>query len=381
MLVSLVTILGACNQSSSGEENGKKTKAYEFGLVMPQTGSSASFGNDQVTAALWAVDDINKNGGIDGVPLKALVEDSQADPKRAITGYQKVVSVDKAPLVVTAWSSVVKALSPLSEQNKTLMFSVGANDPKIKELGKFTRTTYPLADIDITAMAKYSYDVLGKRKAAVIYISNDTGKYAADIYKKVFEASGGEVVAFESHEPDKLEFSAQISKIKNANPDVIHIQSLVGETPQIISQIREKGINAQITTYSTAENPELVKQAGDAAEGVIYTSLAPDLTKPEVKEFFDRWNKEEGRMPNGAPYTEYLYDIPYMVKAIIEKLNEQGKPITGENALAALNDLGSITTPLTGETIFNKDGSVSKPVYIKKIEKGQFVLVDTIEAK
>ncbi|MDB5055043.1 MAG: extracellular ligand-binding receptor [Bacilli bacterium] len=379
-------ILSACGTSSSGTStqtpNGSKPSGYEFGLVMPMTGSSATFGNDQVKGALMGIEDLNKEGGIGGVPLKAITEDSQADPKRAITAYQKVVSLDKVSFLVTAWSSVVKAIAPMAEQDKVLTFSIGANDPKIKELGKFTRTAYPLADVDIKALAEYTHNTLGKKTAAIIYIANDTGKFAAEIYKKTFEAAGGKVVAYESHEPDKLEFAAQLSKIKQAHPDVVHIQSLVGETPEIILQAREMGINALLTSYSAAENSELLKKAGKAAEGLIYTSLAPEPeTNPKIQQYLDRWQKEEGRAPNGAPYTEYLYDTPYLIKAIIEQLNKTGKEVNGVNALAALNELGSVDLPLTGKIIFNKDGSVSKPVYIKKIQDGQFKLVDTIKVK
>lgn len=370
------------NASESAAGGVEKPDEYQFGLIMPMTGSNATFGNDQVKGALWGVEDVNAAGGIDGVPIKAITEDSQADPKRAITAYQKVTNVDKVPIVVTAWSAVVKAVAPMAEQEKTLTFSIGANDPKIKELGNYTRTAYPLADVDITALANYTYEKLGKKKAAVIYIANDSGKFAADLYKETFEAAGGKVVAFESHEPEKLDFAAQLSKIKQANPDVIHIQSLVGETPQIVLQARERGIDALLTSYSAAENVELLKKAGTAAEGLIYTNLAatPELN-PKMQVYLDRWETEEGRLPNGAQYTYYLYDTAFLLKAVIEEVNRSGKALTGENALQALKDLGSIDLPLTGKIIFNEDGSVSKPVYIKKIENGEFKLVEILEVK
>ena len=70
-----------------------------------------------------------------------------------------------------------------------------------------------------------------------------------------------------------------------------------------------------------AYNPKLVQQLGAAAEGVIATSLAPGVDDSDaVKTYVARWTKEVGREPNGLPYTQYLYDAPYLIAAVLKSL-------------------------------------------------------------
>src|SRR5262245_37750819 len=161
-----------------------------FGLAMPLTGSQALYGQDQVKAAEWAVGEINKAGGINGKKLEMLVLDTQADPQLGIQMANRLVSVEKVPTFVTAWSAVVKAVAPVANDNKVVELSIGASSPDVATLGDYVFTTFPLADIDIAAVAKYSVATMGKKKAAIVYINNETGIVASQVYKKVFTASG-----------------------------------------------------------------------------------------------------------------------------------------------------------------------------------------------
>src|ERR1700754_294510 len=154
-----------------------------FGLAMPLTGSQALYGQDQVKAAEWAVAEINKAGGVNGKKLEMIVLDTQGDPQLGIQTVNRLVSVEKVPAFVTAWSGVVKAVAPIANDNKVVALSVGANSPDIAKLGEDVYTTFPLADIDVAALARYSVEKLGKKKAAVLYINNDTGIVASQVYR------------------------------------------------------------------------------------------------------------------------------------------------------------------------------------------------------
>src|SRR5690242_16296591 len=75
---------------------------YKFGLAMPLSGSQALYGSDQVKAAQWAVDAINAKGGINGKKLEMVALDTQADPQVAINAVNRLVSVEKVPVFITA---------------------------------------------------------------------------------------------------------------------------------------------------------------------------------------------------------------------------------------------------------------------------------------
>src|SRR5262245_45690245 len=97
----------------SGGAKAQAPASYKFGLAMPLSGSQALYGADQVKAAQWAVDAINAKGGINGKKLEMITLDTQADPQVGINAVNRLVSVEKVPVFITAWSSVVRAVAPI----------------------------------------------------------------------------------------------------------------------------------------------------------------------------------------------------------------------------------------------------------------------------
>jgi len=344
-----------------------------FGLAMPLTGSQALYGQDQVKAAEWAVAEINKAGGINGKKLEMIVLDTQADPQLGIQMANRLVSVEKAPVFVTAWSGVVKAVAPIANDNKVVELSIGANSPDVAKLGDYVYTTFPLADVDVAAVAKYAASTMGKKKAAVVYINNETGIVAAEVYKKAFTEAGGQVVAYEAYDQKATDFTGALLKVRASNPDMIHLHGLVSDSPQVIAQMRQLGLNQPISSYSVAYNPKLVQQLGGAAEGLIATSLAPGVDDSDaVKAYVARWTKEVGREPNGLPYTEYLYDAPYLVAAVFKSLDSKKVPITGENFRKEMLAMKTFDLPLTGKTTLDDAHTVVKPVYLMEVKGGKW---------
>jgi branched-chain amino acid transport system substrate-binding protein len=347
--------------------------AFKFGLAMPLTGGQALYGNDQVKAAQWAVEEINKAGGINGKKLEMIVLDTQADPQVGIQAVNRLINVDKTPVFITAWSGVVKAVAPIANDKKVVELSVGANAPDIAKLGDYVYTTFPLADVDIRAVAEYSAKELGKKRAAVLFINNETGLGSAVVYRDTFTKAGGTIVAYEAYDQKATDFTGPLLKIRASNPEILHLQGLVAESPQIIAQARQLGINVPITSYSGIYNPKLIEQLGAAAEGVIATSLAPGVDdSPAVKAYVDRWMKEVGRAPNGLPYTQYLYDAPYLVAAVFTSMDKKGMAITGENFRKEMLTLRSFDLPLTGKVTFSEDHTVNKPVHLVEVKGGKW---------
>jgi branched-chain amino acid transport system substrate-binding protein len=350
-----------------------QNQSFRFGLAMPLTGSQALYGQDQVKAAQWAVDDINKKGGVNGKKLEMIVLDTQGDPQLGIQAVNRLVSVEKVPAFVTAWSTVVKAVAPIANDNKVVELSIGAASPDIATLGDYVYTTFPLSDVDLTALAKYAYGTLGKRKLAVLIINNETGIASGQIMRDAFKKAGGEVVANEAYDQKATDFTGPLLKIRAASPDMIHLHGLVSDSPQVIAQARQLGLTQQITSYSVVYNPKLIEQAGAAAEGLIATSLAPDAAdRPAVKDYLDRWQAEMKRPPNGLPYTQYLHDAPYFVAKVFESMDKKGTPITGENFRKEMLAIRSFDLPLTGKIDLTDDHRVVKPINLVEVKGGKW---------
>ena len=344
----------------------------KLATAMPLTGSQAGYGADFVTGMRMAAKDVTDQGGIAGRPVEILALDTQADPQLGINAVNRFITVEKLPMYFIAWSAVVKAVAPISNREKVLAINTGANAPEIARLGDYVYTAFPLADIDITKLANYTVKTLGKKRAAVLYINNETGIDAAKIYRDTFTAAGGQVVAFEAYDPKATEFTGMLLKTRASNPDMVHIHGLLADTPQVIAQMRQLGMQQRVSTYSVAYNPKVLEQLGAAAEGLIVTSLAPGVDEnPKVAPFIERWKKEIGRAPNGLPYIQYQYDMVILAKAMYEYLATKNLPATGESLREALTTVKTFDLPMTGRTVI--DGhTVNKPVYLLTVEKGAF---------
>ncbi len=366
--------VAAMAMSAAGLSPARAQETYRMGLALPLTGAQALYGQDQITAAEWAVADINKAGGINGKKLEMVVLDTQADPQVGINAVNRLVKVENVPVFVTGFSGVVKEVAPIANDNKVVELSVGANSPSVAQLGEYVYTTYPLADIDITALAKYTAKELGKKRAAVLYINDETGSVAADVYRKTFTGAGGQIVAFEAYDPKATDFTGQILKVRAANPEIIHIHGLVADTPQVIAQMRQLGLNQVITSYAAIYNPRLIQSLGKGAEGIIVTSLAPGPDdSAKVKDYVARWQKEKGREPNGLPYTQYLYDAPWLVAEVFKSLDKKGVKPTGEAFRKEMVALSKFDLPVTGMTEMLTNHTVNKPVYLMEVKDGKWV--------
>lgn len=377
-LVLSAVVLGAASLGVQAQPASKEP--LKFGLAMPLTGSQALFGADQAKAAQWAVQDINAKGGIEGRPLEMVLLDTQADPRLGINSVNRLINVEKVPVFGTAWSAVVKSVAPIANRGQVLELSVGANSPDIAKLGDYVYTTYPLADVDVRAQARYARDTLKKASAAVLYIHNDSGVEGARIYRDAFTEAGGKVVAFEAYDAQATDYTGALLKLRSANPDVIHIQGLVSDLPQVVAQLRQLGLKQTISTYSAGYNPKVVEQLGAAAEGMLVSTLAPSADQnPAVAKFVERWQQTEKRIPNGLPYTQYLYDMPYLIGQLYAHLIKTNQPLTGPNMRKALVEVGKFDLPMTGLLEITKDHRVNKPVYLYQVKNGKFDWVATVK--
>jgi len=346
---------------------------YTFGLALPQTGNDAPYGKDQTTWTGYAIEEINKAGGVGGKKLAMIVEDSQSDPKRGIAAFRKLTSIDKVPLVITAWSSVVVAIAPIAEREKVVELSVGATSPKIRTAGKFTVSSYPLGDVDMPFLARFALEELKLKKVAVIYINNDTGT-PSRVFINAFKKDGGAIAADEAHEPGALDYSAQVAKIKATNPDGILIYSLTNESPRIAKQFCDAGLNKiPFLSYQAISNPELIKQAGiECSNNVYYTVKSPPLTGAKVREVEQRFRKEAGRDVNGLDGAAQLYDAVYFIKAIIEYTQKNNLPYTGESLKKAYESIKTFDRPLTGTIVLDHDNMAVAPITVYKTTNGKF---------
>lgn len=350
---SAILFAPACEQSDKPEPQPGPTPSADenplvLGSILPLTGDVASYGKAAQRGIDLAVEEINAKGGINERKIKVIYEDDQGRSAPAIAAMQKLVSVDKVPLVFgSAASSVSVSLCPVANREKVVLITPISSSKELTEVGgPYFFRTCPSDVVQAGMMADWLKKD-GHRKAGVIFVNNSWGQGLKDEFVNRFEAAGGKVVAIESCKEGERELRTHLSKIKEAGPDAIYGITYGREGGALLRQAKELAIRLPMYGADVWGSPELVETAQDAASGVnVIVPAKFKGAKYEVfaKSFKDRYGKDPG------VYASYAYDMAYIVFAALEKA-ERGDALRA--AIAATSYEG-----VTGLTEFDEKGDV-----------------------
>jgi branched-chain amino acid transport system substrate-binding protein len=240
-------------------------------------------------------------------------------------------------------------------------------------IGKFTFTVLQLADFDIQVLADYATGKLKLKNAALLYINNDTGKFNQAEFAKSFQAKGGKVVASEAFRPNETNYGAQVAKLAAAQPDCVYVIGTPAEMPFAVKQTKALMPKIQILSYAGLESGEFLTAAGDAANGIVYTTtyFDPTAKEPATTALVSAFEKRYG-VPPVSPYVAYGYDAIMVFAEAIKAANAPGEPLRAE--IARRKRFPGIG----GDNIFRDDGTVAKPIAIKEIKAGRFEIIDVV---
>ena len=179
---------------------------YVIGAMDAVTGIGESYGTVIVQAKQMAIDDINAAGGIDGRPLRLIIEDSRCNGQDSITAYKKLTDVDNVKIILgTTCSGAMLGAAPLAEEDGVVLFSASATSPDIEDAGDYIFRT-AINDAKLGVDAGNAMWVDGVRNLATI---NEITDYAEGVQKtsvERFEELGGVVVASEKYSSDVTDF-------------------------------------------------------------------------------------------------------------------------------------------------------------------------------
>jgi branched-chain amino acid transport system substrate-binding protein len=362
---------GGDKGASGGDAAGGAVKTYPMGVAMALSGANAALGQDFVKFVQYGIEDANKKYKGDGFQIEMKSEDTAATAETGLNALNKLATVEQAPAVFTAWSAVVKAMAPASEDLGVALFNIGANSPDLEGAGKNLRNFFPLASVDVRALATYMEKEKGAKTAAIIRVNNATGEGAAKVYEQAFEKAGGKVVATETIEQDAVDASSQVAKVLAKHPDTIHVQTLLGESVAVLKALDEQGANVPVTSYSGVGSAVSVRNAsGSAMKGLIYTTLGGAAANdPKVVDLVKRFTTDQGREPAGLSYDVYMYDSAFFYAEIIKQLRDKGQDVTGKNILNLVDKQKTFDNlPLEGSTTFTGAGTVIKDVILKRVD-------------
>jgi branched-chain amino acid transport system substrate-binding protein len=218
-------------------------------------------------------------------------------------------------------------------------------------------------------VAKFALDNLKAKKAAVLYdVASEYNKGIADVFKASFEQNGGTVVAFETYTTNDKDFSAQLTKIKDAAPDVIFLPNYYSEVPLQIQQAKRLGITAPFLGSDSWGSAELLNLCGADCEGYYFsTHYAPDIATPIATKFIDAYKAKYNATPDDVAALTYdAFGLLWTALKDAGKVDRQAV----RDAMAKIPSYDGVT----GNMKFQEgSGDPIKSAVILQIKDGKFV--------
>lgn len=258
-----------------------------IGAVLPLSGSAAPYGQNAQRGIDLAVSEINASGGVNGKRVVVLYEDSKTEPKEAVTALQKLFNSNGVRYIIGDINSTgLLAMAPIAEKNKILLLSPGASNPKISDAGDYVFRNWHSDALEGKIDAERAYNMMKWRKPAVLYVNAAYGVGLAKTFRDRFNELGGQVASYEAYRQDATNIREQISKILASKPDGLYLPGWPKEMSVALRQLKELGSKVPVLSAQGFDDPSILKLAGDAAEGVVFSvPEQPDPNNPIVKHF------------------------------------------------------------------------------------------------
>jgi len=342
-----------------------KAQNIPIAVVGPLTGSNAALGEQMKRGADMAVADINTKGGVLGKKLDLNIADDACDPKQAVAAANDVVG-KKVVFVAGHYcsSSSIPASAVYNEAGVLQMTPASTNPALTDDAAKKgwinVFRSCGRDDAQGAVAGKYLADHYKGKHVAVVHDKTAYGKGIADETMKAMNKAGLKETMYEAITQGDKDFSALVSKMKQANIDVIYFGGYQTEGGLIVRQMRDQGLKAQFIGADALVTEEFWKITGPAGEGTLMT-FPPDPRKvPAAKAVVDTFTAQ-GYNPEG--YTLYTYAAIQAFAAAADKAKSV-KVDDLSNALHAMT-VPTVVGPLT----WDKKGDITDPKYVFYIWK------------
>lgn len=308
-LAGALALLGCREQSAD---------TVRIGVNAEITGDMPAVGASCRKAAELAANEVNAAGGIllDGKPRRVVlcVEDNAGKPDQSAAAVQKLISEDEVVAIVGPNASrYAIPAAEVAESSRTVLITPWSTNPKTTldaRSGAPKRYVFRSCFIDPfqgRVLAAFAFDSLGAKTAAVLYdIASEYNKGIAEIFAAAFAEKGGRVVAMETYTNPDRDFSAQLTKIKQTNPEIVFLPNYYSEVPLQIEQARRLGISAPFLGSDSWGSSDLVKLGGAQVEGCCFsTHYAPDRASPVARKFIAAYTAAYGSAPDDVAALTY----------------------------------------------------------------------------
>ena len=373
VIIPLIAGLSACEQIQqlllpATPQMERLRGEIPIGLVYPVTGRLDTFALPIQRGFELALEEVN-NSQLGDVRLKFIIEDDQSTVEGAVAAYNKLIQAGVPVIFGPTTSGQAEAAFPIAQQNGVVAFSSSSNASGLSALGDFIFRAGLTTDILLPSGVRATHAKLGYQQVATIY--DEIDPYSIDSHEKFRDTlieSGVEILITETFQTGDTDFSAQLARIKETNPDATFIAALPPELTGIQIQGRQLGISTEVPFITSLISD--VENAGDAAEGAI--SFAGWISTGDTlgnQAFVQKYRATYDSEPN--PWTAQSYAAVYIVAAAIAEA-QSTDPAAIRDVLANTKNFDTVL----GAFSFNAVGDAVYDPIVLIVQNGEFQIFE-----
>ncbi len=313
-LVILVAVaISACGPKAAGE--------IKVANLSPLSGPVPTFGESTTNGFNFAVDEWNAKGGVAGMKIVPIVEDSQCTADPAVNAANKVIDQDGANYIVgEVCSSASIPVSEIAEEKGVVQISPTSTNANVTldVDGNTKKYVFRACFIDPfqgLVMAKFATEQGFKTAFIMADQGNDYVRGLAEQFEKHFVSFGGTVVGKENYTGTDTDFSAILTKVADSGAEVLWLPDYYNVVNLVAAQAKEKGVTAAMMGGDGWDSADLDLAAVD---GYFYSNhYSPKDSRQIVVDWVAKYKAKFGAEPDAL--ATLAYDATNILLASIEK--------------------------------------------------------------
>lgn len=364
----------------SGSEGSDTSEPIKVGSILDMTGPLNVYSLVKADVGRLAIEDINANGGVLGRQIELVEYDSQSSTAKNVEFTNQLINKDQVAVVMGGTTSAAReAMRPVLDRAETLYFFNAGYEGGVCDINEIT--TGETASQYIKPLFDYATSS-GPKTIYIVAADYNFGQISAQWVEKYAEESGSTIVGTDFVPLDSGDFSASLSKIQAAKPDIVASFVVGANHVPFYRELKTRGILDSTTVISNAFGLGNEQEALPAEDtnGIItaynyYQEIDTPANAEFLKKFEEAYGADHGYI-NGL--AEKDWEAWHLWAAAVEKAGSTDRDkvleaiATGEVSYDGPG--GTVTIdPQTHHTI--------RDIVIAQVENGTFNVIETLPAQ
>ncbi|WP_129788259.1 ABC transporter substrate-binding protein [Promicromonospora panici] len=339
------------------------------GAALSLTGAAGSYGESQQKGLELAAEQLNAQGGVE---YELTVEDDQTDPRQGIAVFEQLTAEDGASVIIgPTLSTGAFQAQPIAQEEGVPVLAISNTVDGITAQGDYIfRDSLTESQVipRTVAAAKAEY---GLEKVVVMYANDDAlAEAGGEVFAGALDAEGIDVADTLTFSVADTDFRALLTEAKAADPDALVVSSLIEAAIPLVTQARELGIDVPIIGGNGFNNPKLMADAGDAAEGVVVgAAWNSESESPENTAFLADFEEKNGTQPDQFAAQAYT-GLMLIDQAVRSSCSGERDAI--KEGLGAIEGVPTVL----GELTINDERDAEHEAVVQVVEDGKFAVLE-----